>query len=556
MHFQVSRFAGRLLALSFAALIPIALTAQTAPSASGPRDDNASKWDIFLGYSFLAPKGTVFNPNTGLNFTTNSVNYSAMESVTRYFNHHVGLTLEGDEHILLPESGYNSFSQPNNDFSGGSVGVVYRWPSRNLTPFVHALVGAESVGTYFEDNKWGPVITAGGGLDVKVTHHVAIRLFQADYQWTRASFPAPSGSSEFNMARLSAGLVFNLGSFAPPVPVQLSCTPSPVTIFPGDPETITATAGNLDPKLNAIYSWSGTGVSGTGTSVTVSTGSLAPGSYTVTGTVKQGKPGHEGLRPWETAACQAVFTVRAYEPPTISCSANPSTINPSDKSTITAQGVSPQNRPLTYSYSASTGTINGSGNSATFDSTGAPTGPVSITCNVADDKGQTATANTSVTIAAPYVAPVPHSSALCSITFQQKNQPPARVDNEAKACLDQVAVNLQNQADAKVLIVGESTSDERAPKKGRHHEMEENLAAQRAVNTKEYLVTDKGIDPSRVIVVTGSTDGQTVEDYLVPSGATYTSDVQGITPVDETAVKAQKREPLGVHHHHSHPAAQ
>jgi hypothetical protein len=272
--------------------------------------------------------------------------------------------------------------------------------------------------------------------------------------------------------------------------------------------------------------------------------------------VKEGKPGKEGLKPWETAACAAVFTVKAFEPPTVSCSANPSSVNPGDKSTITASGVSPQNRPLTYTYTAAAGTISGTSNSGTFDSTGAPTGPVAITCNVSDDKGQTATANTSVTIAAPYVAPVPHSQALCSINFNLKNQPPARVDNEAKACLDQVAVNLQNQADAKVVVVGESTADEKAPKKSKHHHEEENLAAQRAVNTKEYLVTDKGIDASRVIVVTGSTDGQTVEDYLVPSGATFTNDVQGTTPVDESTVKPQVREPLGAHHHHKKAAGQ
>jgi len=29
-------------------------------------------------------------------------------------------------------------------------------------------------------------------------------------------------------------------------------------------------------------------------------------------------------------------------------------------------------------------------------------------------------------------------------------------------------------------------------------------------------VTDQGIDASRITVVTGSTDGQTVENYLVP----------------------------------------
>ena len=54
---------------------------------------------------------------------------------------------------------------------------------------------------------------------------------------------------------------------------------------------------------------------------------------------------------------------------------------------MTAIGMSPQNRPLTYSYSASAGAISGSGTSATYNSAGAPTGSVGITCNVADDKG-------------------------------------------------------------------------------------------------------------------------------------------------------------------------
>jgi len=560
MQIQLKKFVGRVLAFSFAGFLPIALAAQVTAAGSGtPQDSDASRWDIFLGYSYLKPKGTLNG------YTFNSINYSAMESVTRYFNRHVGLTLEGDEHILTPEDGYNTFSQPNNDFSGGSAGVIYRWPSHNLTPFVHALVGAELSGAYHVPDVWGPVVTAGGGLDLRVSHHIAIRLVQADYQYAHENFTSsyngvnysgPGGTVNFDMLRLSAGLVFRAGSIAPPLPVQLSCTPNPVTVFPGDPVTITATAGMLDPKLNAIYSWSGSGATGTETTVTIATGTLAPGSYTVTGVVKEGKKGREGLKPWETAACAAVFTVKAFEPPTIGCSANPSSINPGDKSTITASGVSPQNRPLTYSYSAASGTIQGTSNTATFDSTGAPTGPVSITCNVQDDKGQTATANTSVTIAAPYVAPVPHSQALCSISFNLKNQPPARVDNEAKACLDQVAVDLQNQADAKVVIVGESTADEKTPKMRRHHEHEvENLAAQRAVNTKEYLVTDKGIDASRVVVLTGGTDGQTVEDYLVPSGATFTNDVQGTTPVDESGVKPQVRKPLGAVHHHKKEAA-
>jgi hypothetical protein len=35
-----------------------------------------------------------------------------------------------------------------------------------------------------------------------------------------------------------------------------------------------------------------------------------------------------------------------------------------------------------------------------------------------------------------------------------------------------------------------------------------------------------------------------VEDYLVPAGATFSNDVTGTTPVDETVVKPQVRKPL------------
>jgi hypothetical protein len=80
------------------------------------------------------------------------------------------------------------------------------------------------------------------------------------------------------------------------------------------------------------------------------------------------------------------------------------------------------------------------------------------------------------------------------------------------------------------------------------------VAAERAVNTKEYLVTEKGIDAARVSVATSSEDGQKVEDYLVPSGASFSADVPGTTPVDETAVKAVPRKPLPVRAHHAKKA--
>jgi len=272
--------------------------------------------------------------------------------------------------------------------------------------------------------------------------------------------------------------------------------------------------------------------------------------------VKEGKAGKEGLKPWQTADADASFTVKQFEPPTLSLTANPSTLKPGETSTITANGVSPQNRPLTYSYSATAGTINGTGATASFSSTGAPTGTVAINGTVTDDKGQTATATTNVTIAAPYVAPAPHTQALQVISFSKDKEHPTRVDNEAKAALDEVALNLQKQPDATAVMVGNSDAKEKAKlakeqnaaSKHKHVKVVD-PAAERAVNTKDYLVKEKGIDASRISVATGTADEQTVDTYLVPSGATFTADVTGTTPVDEAAVKPQPRKPLGEHHH-------
>ena len=556
MSSRVSKSLIRVFAVAIVGLLPVALAAQDTakPAAKPVQEDSATRWDIFAGYSYIAPHGTIVTPEGGLN---QAVPYSAITgggivSVARYFNRFVGVEGVGDVHT--EDESQNPWVTSKDDISSGAVGLIFRYPTSDITPFVHALVGADFVGgPHYQADKWGAAITGGGGMDYHTpffNHRLSIRVFEADYEYTHVNYGGDyyGGRGNIQAARLSAGIVIGIGNIAPPPPVTLSCSASPTTIFPGDPVTVTATAGDLNPKLTAVYTWTGTGVTGSGTTATVNTGSLTAGSYTVKGNVK------EGPKPGQTADCSATFTVKAYEPPTISCSASPSTINPGDSATVTSVGVSPQNRPLTYSYTASAGTITGSGTTAAFSSAGAPTGAIGITCNVTDDKGQTASAGTSVTITAPYVKPIPHASALCSISFDKDKTRPTRVDNEAKACLDQVAVDLQNQADAKAVIVGESTAAEKEPKKGKHAKQVD-FAGERAVNTKEYLVTDKGIDASRIIVKTGTTDGKTVEDYLVPSGATFETDVQGTTAVDETAVKPVVRKPLGEKAHHHKKAA-
>lgn len=339
-------------------------------------------------------------------------------------------------------------------------------------------------------------------------------------------------------------------------PMKVACNASAPSIYAGDPQTITATPSDVTTKKNwhVVYDWSGNNVTGKGETATVDTASLDPGNYTVKVNAKEGKKGKEGQKKGSTASCQASYTVKPFEPPTISCTADPSTVKPGEDSTITSTASSPQNRPLTYSYSASAGSVSGTGTTATLSTTGAPSGTITVTCNVQDDKGHSASATTTVDVQAPPPPPAPKTETLCSVTFNKDKRRPARVDNEAKACLDDVAMNAQQKPDATLVLVGNSAPMPTPKTKWerRHWKTAEEMAAQRAVNTKEYLVSDKGIDASRIQVRTGDSGQNEVQDYLVPSGANFDNDVPGTTAVNESTVKPQPRNPV---HHYRHHAA-
>ncbi len=263
------------------------------------------------------------------------------------------------------------------------------------------------------------------------------------------------------------------------------------------------------------------------------------------GNIKEGKKGKEGLKPNQTADCSTDFTVKPFEPPTISCSASPTTVKPGDSATITASASSPQNRPLTYSYSASSGSVNGTGTSASSGhhrralrlhhrhlQCAGRQGPQRLRHHLGGCAGAPAAA------AAEDPDPLLHP-------VRSRYHRPARVNNEAKACLDDVALNAQQKADATLVLVGNSAP---VPEKhGRHHRRHEmtadELAAQRAVNTKDYLVTDKGIDASRIQVRTGTSGQNEVGDYLVPSGANFDNDVSGTSQVSGD-IQPQPRNPV------------
>ncbi|HET9183703.1 MAG TPA: PKD domain-containing protein [Candidatus Angelobacter sp.] len=88
-------------------------------------------------------------------------------------------------------------------------------------------------------------------------------------------------------------------------------------------------------------------------------------------------------------------------PPTISSvSANPDKLTVGDSAMVQAQASDPDNDPLTYTWTSTCGTVEGSGAQVRLNSANVAPGTCTVTSKVDDGRGGTATASTNVTIAA------------------------------------------------------------------------------------------------------------------------------------------------------------
>jgi hypothetical protein len=489
-----------------------------------------SRVDIYGGYGYFHPF------NSGIDgYQFQSVyNPNATVSVSAYFNRYFGVQIEGgyfsgsNEHKkYLPNCTGETCSQLVYTAEGGPI---VRLPLGRWVPFAHILGGGERTnGPAGQSLMWGWGVTGGVGLDYVLPfwgQHLAIRPIQADYQYSQVVYGPlllPSGTqggfSALNNMKLSAGFVLRLSDVEPPYPVMLGCGAQPPSVYPGDPIKVEANALHLNPKKTPVYTWASNGgrISASGPEATIDTTGLAPGEYTITGHVE------EGPRARQQASCAAPFTVKAFQPPTLTCSANPSTAVSGTDIAISTVGSSPQNRPLTYSYTATAGVVASSGPTAILSTAGLSPITITVTCNVVDDLGQTAKATTDVIITAPVLPVVPQTQQLCSLGFTRDNRRPVRVDNEAKGCLDDIALTLTQQTDARLIMVGNAAPEEKPE-----------AAAERALNARQYLVQEKGIDPSRIDLRIGGPTGKSVTDTLVPAGAVFNN--QDTHTFDEKAI--------------------
>jgi hypothetical protein len=515
---QVKRLlaAGVVLALAL-------VVARTPALAQSEQKDNPPKVEIFGGYQWYNPGATV--PDfTGTGVKLNSAPKGWGTAVTWNFNKYFGLT--GD---------FGGNYEHNNNYHTLSVGPRFMWRGDGLNIFAQTLLSLHRFSETGVDTRNGIGAVLGGGVDLPVSRKISLRLLEADYVWARQNFTDANLTNDpalrrpsFSGARLRSGVVFNLGG-APEVPPSASCSASPTEVMTGDPVTVTINTNNFKPGHAITYNYTATGgkVTGKDNTASVDTTGLTAGSYTVSARATDAK-----MKKGGEAGCNASFAVKEppKNPPTMSCSANPTTVQTGTPSTITCECKSPDGVPVTISnWSASNGKLSGSGNTATLDTTGASAGTSSISATCTDSRGLTASASTSVNVENP-PPPPPQASKLSECAFPNPKKP-WRVDNTCKAVLDDVALRMQKDADARLEIVGFADDTELKKRK--------NLAGERAVNSKAYLAggeAKQGIDPTRIGTRTGTGGGQKAEYWVVPAGATY--DSAGTTAVDEAKVPA------------------
>jgi outer membrane protein OmpA-like peptidoglycan-associated protein len=366
--------------------------ASEAPGRLVPR------FEISGGYSYVN-----FHPGTPFDAFSN---HGATGSFTYNASRYLGLTAE--------LGGY-SFSR---NISGadvkGSWTTFLFGPRLNLrhfdyfVPFAEFLIG----GTHgdVQINGTGPqktfAVAAGGGVDVVLGKHVAWRFVQLDYLMSNFTGTSVGGNGRQDSFRIGTAIVLRLGLPKPPPPPKpkepptAACSANPASVYAGSNDAVTVHVTAASPDgLPLTYSYTATGgaVEGSGPDARWNSSGASVGSYSVTAKVDDGKGG--------TASCSADFRVdeRPHHPPTASASANPASIKVGEHSTITCNGSSPDNLPLTYAYTASGGQVTGSGPQAQFDSTGVQPGTYSVKCEVTDSRGDKADSSTNIeaTPAAP-----------------------------------------------------------------------------------------------------------------------------------------------------------
>lgn len=189
----------------------IFLIAVSATLSFAQAPDDQPKNQFFAGYSFNSADIntlTIDPRRTG----QNGINLEYTRSITR----HIGITADASAHFHRDTSsttGGGTFTRKRDQYFllGG---LQFKTGSgKRVQPFAHALFGASlfrgftsdirtTGNVYTFDDATSLAMAFGGGLDVRLSKRIDLRLIQADY------VPTWFGSGRQNNFRLSVGIVF------------------------------------------------------------------------------------------------------------------------------------------------------------------------------------------------------------------------------------------------------------------------------------------------------------------------------------------------------------
>jgi len=239
-----------------------------------------------------------------------------------------------------------------------------------------------------------------------------------------------------------------------------------------------------DPENDSLtYSWTvqGQKVQSDRSQMTFGSEGRNPGDYSVTCTVSDKE---------FQASATARGTVKAKEPPpppvnrppTISCRTTTVDLSSGQSKELSVEASDPEGDSLTYSWSG-TG-VRGSGTTAKFDATGIKAGSYPVTVTVDDGHNHKASCGMTVNVSERLTV----AKDKCGYFKPGK----FRVDNCAKAILDELAVRMQNDSKLRMNIIGYTDSTEKVKK----------LGDRRAQAVEDYL-KKKGVETSRMATQDG-----------------------------------------------------
>ncbi len=300
-----------------------------------------------------------------------------------------------------------------------------------------------------------------------------------------------SVSSSVSDGELAASCVSEIDVLKRNEAPTVRCETSATSLTVGDSATVRAIAA--DPNNDTLaYSWTvnGAKLAADGPSITFGTVARSPGEYKVAVTVSDGE-----LTAESSVTIAVVPAPKVNQPPRIEPVTSTAELPCGQAVQLSVRTSDPDGDPVTVTWSASCGSVSGSGAAVTYGGDGAKAGACTVTATADDGNGGRASSTMTVSV---------HECG--DVKFGRGNR---RLDNVAKAALDDTAVRMQNDPKLIATITGYTDGS-------RYEASFRDLGARRAQAVADYL-NEKGVEASRLTVNDGGA-GKLVGDPKTSEG--------------------------------------